>query len=856
MKQLPFDLPVPAHLQFVLSLLSIETEEQFCRQRVEEMKKITAVCIQFFVILTFVGCSGITGAAEIKAEVTVSATPVLPTTPPQPSATTQLPEPTQQTFTIVPSPTATNANKTPTVELPALPKLPKNADRLELREVAYETVGALLSYSDKKKGEASNFEDDLERLKEKIYQDVDFLFDTLVFSLNNREAKDLLDLYALIENIPMKPWFLDKHPDDRAVNLLVDALENEIQQHGMIFENQKIIWDKTIYTITPYVIELDNDPGAEWLLKVDFPDLELITWLVYDQVNEGEYQRLKHNLPHFGFGYSLERNILTLKDITGDNLTDIIISEEWYIFGNFFTNFYVLQGDSAGFVKVRDYHRSTYAYDDLLSYELLEQNGKTNLVLSVYDDLSWGCSWKRREFYHWFGGVENKRVTGEQPPDTPECALARAVSLHEHVDDKTEQALLKSAINRFNTSDPEQREKKAFADYRLALRYALDGQDTLARQHLKKLKNTYKDEPTTNAYLTRELDPLLAQFRIDPLKLCELGYHSIHEFGAFPGWADYINSLAVYQSYPGGDPVPDAVCPYIQLVKDMVGKIQFDGNGSPEEVFKQAGLPIHSFQQYSIDCCDFSSWFVLLDTNPYMLIASVPHEEGFDWQLLHMFSSGEDQPLWLNQDVTGDGYPEMVIAVKVIDDSRWYCDNQLAYEIYSLGNVGGGYLASWVWHECVSRGNSPDLKELMSDKDGDQLSDVVVQYYKEIGPSPFEHEARRTGPVMWFTSKERQELFALDKETSQAPTEVEPETALLSGEDAAVARKNLEKAMENLSPDEPYYDNIRARYAYFIALSYELEGDSRTAIQQYLTLARQKPQTIWSNLAAARLGSK
>jgi lipopolysaccharide biosynthesis regulator YciM len=50
--------------------------------------------------------------------------------------------------------------------------------------------------------------------------------------------------------------------------------------------------------------------------------------------------------------------------------------------------------------------------------------------------------------------------------------------------------------------------------------------------------------------------------------------------------------------------------------------------------------------------------------------------------------------------------------------------------------------------------------------------------------------------------------------------------------------------------------NIRQQIDYLIALSYELEGQKEQAVQSYLTLAREKPQTFWSNLAAAHLERK
>ena len=445
--------------------------------------------------------------------------------------------------------------------------------------------------------------------------------------------------------------------------------------------------------------------------------------------------------------------------------------------------------------------------------------------------------------------MEQKKETGKLPPGTPECQLAKAVNLNDPIDDQTAIQLLISAINGLS---PAQNEKTAFAHYRLALLYLNNGQPSLARKHLDSLQKLYANDAKTSEYLKEALTPLLAQPDLNLLPVCQMGYASPLE--AFPGWREYAHSTHIYHSYPGGEPVPEAVCPLIDIVEARMDSIDFNGVGSPEEAILKVGLPIQMIQSYSLPRWDHTAWFAVIDTQPYIVISYVPFSENheFIWKRMTVFNGGESQPIWLNEDVTGDGIAELAIAV----EGQYYCElGKDSYILLVTGAIRKNMITSIESFECFAADRSLNLAEELKDADGDGLSDLLVYFSDNIfGDSDwFDSSAQRNGPASWFTQEEIRKMIQNSGLTGQMDDSKDPEKQIFRGANPAEFRENIQNLLDDFSSDSLYYQPIHDRYLYFIALSHEMEGNSQEAIRIYLELAKSKPGTLWSSLAAFRL---
>ncbi len=73
--------------------------------------------------------------------------------------------------------------------------------------------------------------------------------------------------------------------------------------------------------------------------------------------------------------------------------------------------------------------------------------------------------------------------------------------------------------------------------------------------------------------------------------------------------------------------------------------------------------------------------------------------------------------------------------------------------------------------------------------------------------------------------------------------------------DPSQTRARLLTLRQTLRPTAPGR-NARQQIDYLIALSCLLEGQTGEAVQRYLELAREKPQTLRSNMAAVKIMRK
>jgi len=603
----------------------------------------------------------------------------------------------------------------------------------------------------------------------------------------------------------------------------------------------------------PYSVEIDGDVGPEWLVQIIVGTSMPVFWLAYDQLEDGTYQVLESDFPVL-YPISNAITLLTTHDLTGDRLSDAILVDESYTFGTYFTSFYMLRGSKDGFTSVQNYHFTTYAYDDALPYELAEGNGLPGLQLTFYESLNWNCSWDRLVTYRWPDGHEQKQESGTYPPDSPECSLAKAVSLKAPLGDDTALNLLLSAVGHFDIQAEDPKELAAFARYRLAWLYSKRGSDTQARQQLQAMLDLLQDNPDQEEYWVNSLKPLLSEPKINALGLCQMGYNAPYEI--FPLWWKFANTTHLFHSYPGGNPYPEAICPLVGQIEQQMQNIHFNGAGSPQAAIEGVGLPLFALEKYPFG--ESSLWFAMLDTRPYVLIAYVKRSQGSIWQRMDVLDT-TSKPLILNQDITGDGINEFSVAVST--DWLGACQSGYNYSVHITSGVGDGYVASYSGEVCMPGLTKVNLIDTLADKDGDHLSDLLMDWVGSQSDEPFDRTVERQGPLTWFTEAERTQLFSHPTPQPTLTTGSDPQADLLAAlgqtkPDYAHLRTQIVALLAQTEPGDLNYDQIHSRLRYLVALSYQLEGQEDEAVKRYLELARSQPYTFWSGLASDHLVKK
>jgi hypothetical protein len=471
-----------------------------------------------------------------------TAAPTLAPVSTRPAATvtarpTAMPESTPTpTITPIPAPTAT-----PT---PPLPELPELGDNVQLVQPSPEDLLDFLSViNDMDQYANSTLDTDGFYINELINQ-----FDILNFEFETHYKDGLPDTNLLWSYYP------EKYPggrySDAILEYLTTGLLNKINREHVRFKDGVAITQRG-WRVTPRLVEIDGDDGAEWLVKCFWTYVGAITWLTLDESSSLIYTRRLEGLPKTDYIWDDEAlEIVALEDFTGDRLTDVLTLTSLYLGGAYYGGFSVAKGGKQGFSIIGEI---PYGYSVDMApdqpYEIKRSSAYPwlKLITNEYRELGWDCKWNEVTTFHWAYGQEWKTVTGEQPPNSSSCIFARAMSVSEDPDNLTAIQLFEQVITTFEDADASQFAKLQMAHYRLSVLYTLEGNNNLARQHLLWFVDHYD---SSLEFRENKLLPLLSKPNLSALQICSIFTNA--EPNQVPKkWEDYLTRLGRPSWEPG-----------------------------------------------------------------------------------------------------------------------------------------------------------------------------------------------------------------------------------------------------------------------------------------------------------------
>jgi hypothetical protein len=636
------------------------------------------------------------------------------------------------------------------------------------------------------------------------------------------------------------------------LDALTDAIFDDLSGRPGDLKDQGAM-DGNEYTVKIYQIELDYDPGPEWLVRMDWKKITALSWLVLDQNSKGTYTRLRQSLPDIPLISPISQvTIEALQDFTGDGLTDIIFLDAGYSGGTYSHKFHVAQGTENGFRELPSINKGVSL--TLLGtsdyYEIGIPSGSTWLNLTVSDphNLNWGCAWTTKTSYRWSYGREQIFVSGEETPKTPECSLAHAVSLLDPVNDTIAVRLLENAIHQFDQNDIDQHGKLLFAHYRLAILYAELNQ-SLARQHLEwVIQNSTESEQD----LQQKLSLLLEEESINPIRLCEVVYRSADS--ELPGgWKNYLGAAAAIQTFPGSTEIyPPAICPLQDIIRDQLRKVNLSTQPVSEKALADQGIPVIAIQAYPVPKQKYPASFMLLGETTLYVVGYVPTLQGWQWRFMEEFEPLNGLPQTFFKDVTGDGFPELAYSQ---EDRNWYCaehENEQGYKIFLTTYSDIGFV-SLLHYVCHAVNETFDITNYLPDENKDGVVDWVIDQIRASGGDSFP-SAERVEPGTWFTPDEIRSL--IPEENNIVGDQADVISRLYEGGRSAIIRRRFIRERDNLKPADVWADREWQRLTYLIAVSYEIEGQTDKAVETFVSVLQSENQTLWGNLAALHLVTK
>jgi hypothetical protein len=630
---------------------------------------------------------------------------------------------------------------------------------------------------------------------------------------------------------------------------LTSAVFDDFNSHPDHLKDRGVL-DGKEYTVQTYKIELDNDPQPEWLVRMDWEEIVALSWLVLDQDPDGNFTRLSQSLPDSDWLILSDVKIEALQDFTGDGLTDIISVKQGYAAGTDWYRFYIAKGTNNGFQELASINHAVSVTNSSVEphYAIKIPSGSNWLTLTLVDPhrINWDCQWDTETSYRWPYGTEQIIVAGKEMPQTPECSLARAVSLLEPVDNATEIRLLEDATARFDQTNAEQRKKLLFVHYRLAILYALSDQDLLSRRHLEWLAENLTE---SEQYLKENVLLQLGENKISAIKLCDSLYSASSEMP--DSWGKYMGATAAAHAYPGSSEIfPPAICPLRDIIMDQLRKVDVTVQPISESAFIDQMIPVALVQTYPLpDQTHPASFILIREKTPY-IAAYVPTLDGWNWRILEEFDATEDSPQTFLSDVTGDGFPELAYYQ---ENRYWYCpENEQGYKVVLTTSIAASFV-SITTNVCNPVAKPFDLANYMPDDNKDGMVDWVVDQIREYaGESGL--PATRVGQGRWFTPDELTMLIPKENSGDEATDVTDRLTdKLYAGENVPAIRQKLISARNELNDTDPLIDWKWQRLTYLIAVSYELEGQTDQAVKTFTSVLYSENQTLWANLARLHL---
>lgn len=657
------------------------------------------------------------------------------------------------------------------------------------------------------------------------------------FSSFHARVEDAYDLYKLAyPDISISGLMFQNLSEQAFLDYL--NTEDVILVDGETAESEYFIWK-------PFQVQLDSDREPEWLVEFENGGL---TFLVLDYTDD-EYELVDWFL-YKGYRGNKEFEILDLRDQNGDGFSDLLILEHDYFWGTISLNVVFAYGMNQAFsIETDDLYR-------VMSYSGIPEGfydpNLRELTIELDNADPWFCNWETRIIYRWYQATEPISTTGEDPPGTSGCLLTQATFPESDLSINESIYLLREVIRGYQNSPPRDIDYLAFARYRLAILHAIRGEQAYVREQLAKLIELEQSDSEAAASLKDPINTLLGREHISPADLCYMTFIPVitEKSQISSTWADELSYASLFEAYAITEPYPAGFCSISDVVTHAAEIANFDSTEDPTEFLQSLGLEIqHSFS-FQADSSLPPSWiFLIMNDNPQILEYKPSADRTDRWRVLHDFVPSSLEYEWLHEDVTGDGRVDLAIVFDS-EHKRVICGiEEKKISIFFASRTLDPRRSSIGTHTCMSE--DIKLTDFLSDIDGDGISDFLQQYYSPQIEDSLQLESA-TVPIIDFS----QFLKADERDTPDSLDEIDSLARFVYFVLNSEHPYEYQPAIRELLiayRDHPYSYYPLSALRYLLARTYELEGDTCTAVQHYLTVIQNNPATLWSQLAAAHI---
>lgn len=566
-----------------------------------------------------------------------------------------------------------------------------------------------------------------------------------------------------------------------------------------------------LFTLTPVPLELDGDPGPEWLVEVDSTVYNLRGWLPLDE-QEGQYALIPNDLRHENQFRAQGIRTQIAPDLNGDGLAEFIVRFDGQPLGSLFGYLAVYGRAGLGFYRLDVVQLGP---GEAVEIADVDGDGRSEIRVTIPRTLNFGCAWEQHHLYRWQGEARAYAVLNESPPETALCDAARTLSPLAGLSPSERAARLERALAALSSDGVPSEDYLALLRIHLAMAYAAQGLDEQAAAQLTGLPiwaATVWDE-------TRHSFPAFCN-----ALYAAAGRGALDSTGLLP----YLTPGAMFQAYGETALAPGAlVCPLAEWVQHRLEILAPPVDRVPGEFWPELGAALSGVTPYQLDGDPAPEWIGWLDWQLPQFLLLDPGTEA--WRIVRL--AGRPSPLAQFQshvaDFDADGLLEILLLATF--------DQSVPVSAYP---------------DCWAQGAA-------------QISDLIVVRWPEVeetsvalcGAPPALEELPAAQLQEWFTASiPSPPTLATDPNGFYRRLEAQ-EARIVMGEDPAGGRAALEKMILEVPSDHPAAGAVIPRLVFGIGLSYEVEGDAESARAVYLDVVARWPASPWAWLAEARMGN-
>jgi hypothetical protein len=607
------------------------------------------------------------------------------------------------------------------------------------------------------------------------------------------------------------------------------------------------------FQATVYMIDDPDHLETTLLIVVRFVDYDFTSFYGVTVESSGDLVILPDILPKIPRTTSATVNVNTDHDLNRDGQKDILLEVQTYFAGGVSGTIELIlwnDGDPV-FLDSASLPSVTTSYGEAgeSTYEIGDFNndGWDEILVKYPRFYPFGCYWETEIMTSWIGTQKMEDWRGEAIPDTHDCDLAQVI-LADSLEDRIPWLEKFVASSEYEAGSTD---LKAWVQLQLAISYAAQGNGVEAEVILASLYREEGDDPFLLA-----IHEAHEQAGPSPLAVCQALYQKAQEIGGEAGtFGSDIDRYLSPEVYPiSWEPYPPRVCPYWDLLRSDLGFRLLPYDSDVDKVLSERDFPVIAQTNLNIDADADLELIAVLDVGQPLLAVIDSGDDGIRiYPIDYLFHT----PVSI-QSNTFDANEDGILDILIVAD---------------LGIVESLYNDSF----CLP--NSEDYYLLLVTIDGEHdyksKSRVLACYpyspfdlqtdggMKEFVASMRDVESCDYCGTEYFQDTEEEILpkwISLEGFLEEPRNDAvafnyyhELRNRVIDEQDRSPVREEIQALIDFLPSDEPAVVVLLPELIFYIGLSYELDGNEAKALDTYLDLIQEYPESPWSWLAWSRI---